>query len=112
MTDELIKRLRHYIDSLAPPMAKRYIEEAIRELETQSAMLATLESRVSQQSRVIGEMCERAGERIPNGWRLEPHGVGGCLALINSAGQWRIFGPDLGEDFLLAFMTALAQKEG
>jgi len=32
--NDLITRLRQYIDSLAPPIAKRYIEEAISGLET------------------------------------------------------------------------------
>jgi hypothetical protein len=44
MVEDLIKRLNRYVESLAPPMSKRYIGEAIDLLEQQAARITSLES--------------------------------------------------------------------
>jgi hypothetical protein len=44
MVEDLIKRLNRYVESLAPPMSKRYIGEAIDMIEQQAARLTALES--------------------------------------------------------------------
>jgi hypothetical protein len=109
--DELINRLQEYADedrdlgwntnrARAHLDAKAAIEQLQRDL---AALMADKEEEV------------RLHRAMPDDWRLEPQGTNGRLALINSAGQWRIFGRNMGDDFMFGFLSALAalaQREG
>jgi hypothetical protein len=95
--DELYDQLDGYADQLRAK--NRQIEQLQRDL---AALMADKEEEV------------RLHRALPDDWRLEPQGANGRLALINSAGQWRIFGRNMGDDFMFGFLSALAalaQKE-
>jgi hypothetical protein len=70
MVEDLIKRLNRYVESLAPPMSKRYIGEAIDLLEQQAARITSLESErdallAAAGKEAVASSCESCdGERL------------------------------------------------